>query len=264
MSNSILYNINQQGIGLLRINRPQARNALNWDAQEAFATAVSQAARTPALRVLIITGTGNKAFAAGADLKELANHPETEAGARLNRIMSGALAQLTDLPLPVIAAVNGDAFGGGCEILTACDLRLSAAHARFSFAQVQNALTTGWGGAGRIIPLIGQSRALELLLTARLIDAAEAQRIGLIHRIIPAGEEPLAAAYAWAQELLALPQRALAANKALIHAAAHLPPPKTNAAETKFFTALWTDPDHVEALAAFGEKRKPEFNRHKD
>jgi enoyl-CoA hydratase/carnithine racemase len=124
--------------------------------------------------------------------------------------------------------------------------------------------TTGWGGAGRLVPLIGQSRALELLLTARLIDAAEAQRIGLIHRILPAGEEPLAAAHAWAQELLALPQRALAANKALLHAAAHLPLPKTYATETKFFTGLWTDPDHAEALAAFGEKRNPEFNRHKD
>ena len=153
MTNPIVYEITENGIAILRVNRPQARNALNWAAQEAFATAVSQTAQNETVRVLIITGTGDQAFVAGGDLKELANHPETAAGERLNRVMSRALAELTQLPIPVIAAVNGDAFGGGCEILTACDLRICAAHARFSFAQVKNALTTGWGGTGRLVPL---------------------------------------------------------------------------------------------------------------
>jgi enoyl-CoA hydratase len=261
MESPIISKINEDGIAVLRVNRPQARNALNWAAQEAFAAAISQIAENADVRILIVTGTGHKAFVAGGDLKELANHPEPAAGERLNRIMSRALAQLTDLSIPVIAAINGDAFGGGCEILTACDLRLCAAHARFSFAQVKNALTTGWGGTGRLVQLIGQSQAIELLLTARLFDAEEAHRLGLIHRIVPAGEDVLCAAVAWAEALLPLPKQALASTKTLAHAAIHMSLPETYAAETKLFVNLWSQPDHLEALNAFVEKRKPNFNR---
>lgn len=261
MTAPIITEINDNGIAVLRVNRPEARNALNWATQEAFATAVSQIAQNDSVRILIITGTGSKAFVAGGDLKELSHHPETAAGERLNRIMSRALAELTDLPIPVIAAVNGDSFGGGCEILTACDLRLCASFALFSFAQVKNALTTGWGGTGRLVQLIGQSQASELLLTSRLFNAAEAYRLGLIHRIVPEGEDVLPAAIAWAEELLPLPKRALASTKALAHAAIHLSLPETYAAETKLFVKLWSQPDHLEALNAFVEKRKPEFNK---
>jgi enoyl-CoA hydratase len=261
MTNPIVFEITENGIAILRVNRPQARNALNWAAQEAFATAVTQTAQKEAIRVLIITGTGDKAFVAGGDLKELANHPETAAGERLNRTMSRALAELTQLPIPVIAAVNGDAFGGGCEILTACDLRICGAHSRFSFAQVKNALTTGWGGTGRLVQLIGQSQAIELLLTARLFEAEEAYRLGLIHRIVPLGEDVLAAALSWAEELRPLPKHALASTKALSHVASHMPLPETDAVEAELFVNLWSHPDHVEALNAFVEKRKPEFNK---
>lgn len=261
MNNGIDFDIDNEGVAVLRVNRPAARNALNWAAQEGFATAVAAVAASPTIRSLIITGAGDQAFVAGGDLKELSSHPETAAAERLNRVMSAALMQLTQLPLPVIAAVNGDAFGGGCEILTACDLRLAAAHARFSFAQVKNGLTTGWGGTGRLVRLIGQSRALELLLTARLLDATEAQQIGLIHRIVPAGADALTAAHAWAAELLELPRQALASLKALTHAAATLSLSETAAYETRLFTNIWTDPDHLEAMAAFVEKRAPVFNR---
>jgi enoyl-CoA hydratase/carnithine racemase len=149
MNNETEYT-QEDGIATLRLNRPEARNALNWAAQEQFAAAVAAVERDTAVRVLIITGTGDKAFVSGGDLKELSQHPEREAGERLNRVMRDALVQLTHLPIPVIAAVNGDAFGSGCEILTACDLRLAADHARFCFAQVRNALCTGWGGTGRV------------------------------------------------------------------------------------------------------------------
>jgi len=261
MTDPIVFEIMDNGIAILRVNRPQSRNALNWSAQEAFATAVTQTAQNKAIRVLIITGTGDKAFVAGGDLKELANHPETAAGERLNRTMSRALEELTELSIPVIAAVNGDAFGGGCEILTACDLRICGAHSRFSFAQVKNALTTGWGGTGRLVQLIGQSQAIELLLTSRVFDAEEAYRLSLIHRIVPLNKDVLAAALSWAEELIPLPKRALASTKTLAHAAIHMPLPETYAAETDLFVKLWSHPDHVEALNAFVEKRKPEFNK---
>jgi enoyl-CoA hydratase/carnithine racemase len=258
MSRSIEFSINADGIALLRVNRPAARNALTWGAQEGFAHAVA-AARAADVRALIVTGAG-QAFVSGGDLKELAGHPEAAAGERLNRVMSDALDGLIALPCPVIAAVNGDAIGGGCEILTACDLRLAAPQARFAFRQVHNGLTTGWGGAGRLVSLIGQSRAMELLLTGRTFDAAEAQALGLVHRLAPPDVDVVTAAYAWADELLRLPRRALAALKMLVHAAAHLPPADTDRLEAQLFINLWPSADHLEAMAAFAEKRPAVFN----
>lgn len=259
MGKAIEFSVDSEGIALLRVNRPAARNALTWTAQEEFAAAVT-AARNEAVRVLIITGAGGS-FVSGGDLKELAGHPEAAAAERLNRVMSGALAGLLELPYPVIAAVEGDAVGGGCEILTACDLRLAAAGARLSFRQVHNGLTTGWGGTARLVSLVGQGRAMELLLTGRKLDAEEARAIGLIHRIVPPGADVLDGAYAWAGELLRLPRRALAAIKSLVHASAHLSLPDANALETQLFINLWPTADHLEAMNAFAEKRPPVFNR---
>ncbi|MCI0394487.1 MAG: enoyl-CoA hydratase/isomerase family protein [Chloroflexi bacterium] len=261
MTDTLIEYVVEDGLGVLRINRPEARNALNWAAQEAFAAAVEAAAHDPGLRVLIVTGAGDRAFASGGDLKELAGHPEPAAGERLNRVMSQALAGLTKLPVPVIAAVNGDAIGGGCEMMTACDLRLAAAHARFRFAQVQVGLTTGWGGTGRLVCLLGQSRAIELLLTGRAIDTQEAQAIGFIHRVAPAGEAVLTAAREWAIQLIALPRQALAATKTLVQAAGRLSLPEVYELEAGLFTGLWNDPDHLEAMAAFVEKREAVFGR---
>lgn len=258
MSDEIIFTIENQ-VATLTVNRPAARNALNWAAQEKFAETVTAVAEDPMIRVLIITGAGRQAFVAGGDLKELSGHPEPEAGARLNRIMGGALQQLTALPMPVIAAVNGDAFGGGCEILTACDLRIAHSGARFSFAQIKNALTTGWGGAGRLVRLVGHSRALELLLTGRLLTAQEAHHMGLVHRVVPAAEGWETAVYGWAHELAQFPAAALAALKQLTYAAANLSVAETNQLETQHFVQLWSHPDHLEAMAAFGEKRPPAF-----
>ncbi|GIK58804.1 MAG: 3-hydroxybutyryl-CoA dehydratase [Chloroflexota bacterium] len=260
MPDEISFTIADQ-IATLTVNRPEARNALNWAAQEQFAACVTAVSQNPSIRLLIITGAGQQAFVAGGDLKELSGHPEPEAGVRLNQIMRRALQQLTELPIPVIAAVNGDAFGGGCEILTACDLRIAAGHARFSFAQVKNALATGWGGTARLVRLLGQSRALELLLTARLLTAVEAQQIGLVHRVVNTGADWNTAVNAWARELCQLPGPTLAALKQLTYAAAHLPLAETNRLETELFVHLWSHPDHLEAMAAFVEKRKPLFNR---
>ncbi len=259
MNEEIILNITHQ-VALLQINRPAARNALNWTAQETFAQAVAQVAADTAVRAFVITGTGDKAFCTGGDLKELSEHPHQTDGERLNRGMSAALQQLTELPIPVIAAVNGDAFGGGCEILTACDLRLAVDYARFGFAQVRNALTTGWGGTGRLVRLIGQSRAMELLLTGRPFSVNEAHHIGFIHRVVHSAEEITAVALAWAEELTSLPRHALAATKTLTQAAASLPLSDVYQLETALFTAIWPQADHLEAMAAFVEKRKPTFH----
>lgn len=260
MNRGIDFTVDGQGIALLRVNRPGSRNALTWAAQEGFAEAVKAAGRDTSIRALLITGAG-EAFVSGGDLKELARHPEPAAGERLNRVMSAALTDLATLPFPVIAAINGDAIGGGCEILTACDLRLAAAGARFSFRQVQNGLTTGWGGTYRLARLLGQSRAMELLLTGRIIDASEALAMGFIHRIAPSDRSALDAAYDWAIDLIQLPRRALAAGKALIYAAPGLSLAEANRLEAGLFVDLWPSADHIEAMEAFTGKRTPVFNR---
>ncbi len=258
MSDAIIFTVENQ-IATLMVNRPEARNALNWAAQEQFAGCVTAVSQDPHIRLLIITGAGRQAFVAGGDLKELSGHPEPEAGIRLNRIMGDALQQLTQLSIPVIAAINGDAFGGGCEILTACDLRIAASHARFSFAQVKNALTTGWGGTARLVRLLGQSRALELLLTGRLLTAVEAQQIGLVHRVADETEDWDTAVSNWAHELCQLPGPTLAALKQLVYKAVTAPITETNRLETELFVNLWSHPDHLEAMAAFVEKRPSKF-----
>ncbi len=258
MLTEIEFNIKNQ-IATLQVNRPQMRNALNWAAQAQFAEAITAVSQNNSIRVLIITGTGDRAFVAGGDLKELNQHPEREGGERLNRVMSDALTRLTQLPIPVIAAINGDAFGGGCEIVMACDIRVATEQARFSFAQVRNGLTTGWGGTARMVRLIGQSRTMELLLTARLIEAEEAKAIGLIHQVVPKGGLETAVS-TLANQLIQLPRNAIAANKTLVQHAAQHSQQENHQLETELFTNLWTHPDHLEAMRAFTEKRKPEFN----
>ena len=258
MTGEIELTINN-GIATLRVNRQEARNALNWTAQEQFAAAVAEVEEDTAVRGLIITGAGDKAFVSGGDLKELSQHPEQAAGERLNRVMRDALERLTQLPIPVIAAVNGDAFGGGCEILTACDLRLAASHARFCFAQVKNALCTGWGGTARLVNLLGQGRALDLLLTARTFSAQEAVAMGLVQQVVDETVGLETAVIHLAESLAALPRHALAATKQLAYAAGHRPAAEMNQLETRLFIDLWSQPDHVEALAAFAEKRPSRF-----
>ena len=245
----ILYH-NDHGIATLQVDRPQARNALNWAAQEAFATAVQTAAADPTVRVLILTGRGS-AFIAGGDLRELAEHPSAEAGARLNRVMGHALAQLGQLPFPVLGAVNGDAAGGGVEVLTACDLRLAVPHAQFHLVQIRMGLTSGWGGAARLVQLVGLSKALDWMLNGRTLTAAEMLQHGFLHRLTAEGEDIYASAHAWAEELCTLPRGATAALKQLLYHAAQHPLPASYRLETELFTQLYGQPDNRAAIARF-------------
>ena len=249
MSDEILFQI-QGGIATLRFNRPQARNALNWRAQEQFAARVEDVARDKALRVLILTGTGG-AFVSGGDLKELSRGDLSANGQRLSRVMSGALAQMMRLPLPIIAAVNGPAVGGGCEILLACDLRVAAGAARLSFAQARLGLTTGWGGAARLVALVGRSRAADILLRARTLTARQALDMGLLHAVAEDREDVVALAQRWAADLAALPRDALAGMKQLLYAPELRDEQDAERLERQLFNDLWGQPAHRQALASF-------------
>ncbi len=250
-------------VGTVQVNRPKSLNALNWEAQEQFAAAVEQAHSDHAngtLRALIITGTGDRAFVAGGDIKEHVGHLDVATARRLNRIMGNALHRLTELSCPTVAAINGDAYGGGCEIITACDLRYMVDTARLHFVQVKVGLTTGWGGTARLVRLIGQSRALEILLTGRVLTSEEAHRVGLIHREVPHNQDLLTVVRAELATLLTLPNQAQAALKQLVYASYGLPLEQAYALESTLFEQQWPHADHIEAVAAFVEKRKPRFN----
>lgn len=249
MSAEILFDV-EDGIATLRFNRPQARNALNWAAQEQFALQIERVAQDKTVRVLILTGRED-VFVSGGDLKELSQGDFETNGQRLSRLMSGALAQMCRLPIPVIAAVNGHAVGGGCEIMLACDLRLASPEARLNFAQVRLGLTTGWGGAARLVKLIGRSRATEILLRARALSAGEALRLGLLHAVADEDQDVAQMAQTWAEELADLPAEALAAMKQLLHATQVAGEQRAAQLERRLFNQLWGRPAHREALDAF-------------
>jgi enoyl-CoA hydratase/carnithine racemase len=262
MPDEILFETGEDGIGVLTINRPAARNALNFAAQESFADAVERAAALDNLRALIVTGAGKQSFASGGDMKELQHYPDESGARKLKGVMTLALDRLERLPAPVIGAVNGDAVGGGCEILSACDLRIAGEWTSFRYAQIQVGLTTGWGGTARLVRLLGQSRAMALLLTGNPFSAQEALQMGLVHRLVPQEASVLAAARKWAEELSMLPRNALAAVKDLVRQSAAGQPEAAARVELEQFLRLWPQADHLEAMQAFAEKRAPRFNQH--
>src|SRR6185503_3118889 len=185
-SNNAVVFESENGIGTIQLNRPEVHNAVNQSVIEALETTLDKVAADDAVRALIITGAGSTTFCAGGDLQYFATLDTREKGIEMSRRMQVLLDRLWSGQKPVIAAVNGQALGGGCEILTACHFRIAASTANFAYRQAANGLVTGWGGGMRLFHLVGRTPALKLLLTGDSIDAAEALRIGLIDQI----EEP--------------------------------------------------------------------------
>lgn len=253
MCDSVSY-IRTGSIGTLTINQPKTRNALDWAMQRQFADIVCQCSQDTTLRALIITGSGTT-FVAGGNIRDQIGRYDAEIARQLKQTMTDALIALTELPMPVFAAINGDAYGGGCELLTACDLRVMAADARLHFVQAKMGLTTGWGGTARLVHLIGASRAMELLLTARGISAETAQQIGLVQRVTT--DDVFDTTLAWAREIIQLPNNALGALKQLVWQSSTLE--RGYSAEADLFIQQYQHRNHIEAVNAFVEKRRPNF-----
>ena len=241
------------GVGLLRVSRPQVLNALSWEAMAAFGDAV-EAARQADLRALIVTG-GGRAFIAGGDLKQLSAYPTEEDGRHMSRLMTRALQALEALPFPTIAAVNGPARGGGSEVALACDLRILATNADLGFVQMAWYVTPGWGMGQRLLRLVGYSRALEWLLTGKVLSAAEAEAHGLANRVVPEGEA-LSAALTLAEEIAALPPAVVRSVKEVLRAGLTLSPALAARVEHDLFPPLWAAPEHVEAVQRFASRRR--------
>ncbi len=178
--------VQQEGeVCILTVNRPSALNALNTKVLAELDKAADQVAADPAIRVVIVTGAGEKAFVAGADIAEMKDMDPSQAhefGLYGNKVFR----KLELLPQPTIAAVNGFALGGGCELALACDLRVASASAKFGEPEVSLGIIPGFGGTQRLPRLVGVSRALDLILTGRMIDAQEALALGLVDRVVPA------------------------------------------------------------------------------
>jgi enoyl-CoA hydratase len=241
----------------LTINRPEARNALDPATVHALLAHVESLAADHTVRVVVFTGSGDRAFCAGADIKAMQGM-DLAAGVAWSRLGHRLMDAVAALPQPTIAAVNGVAAGGGCELALACDLRLVADGARLGQPEVLLGVIPGWGGTQRLPRLIGPGIAKELILTGRLVDAQEALRLGLANAVYPAAHLP-AEAQALADRLAAQAPVALAAAKEAIDSGADVDLSQANQIEIAAFERTFASADRAEGMAAFVGKRPPRF-----
>ena len=245
-------------IATLTLNRPAVLNALNGDLLRALEKALDGLAADASLRAVVLTGSGEKAFAAGADIAELAALDGPAAGEAQARMGQHVTQLIEGLAVPVIAAVNGFALGGGCELAMACDIRIASENAKFGQPEVNLGLTPGYGGSQRLTRLAGTGMALYLCLTGEIIDAAEALRIGLVQKVVPFAELP-AEAHRIAALIATKGPLAISGTKRAILDGAALDMSAALALEAKHFGALFASSDMREGTGAFLEKRKPAF-----
>ena len=240
-------------IGQITIQRPEARNALTWQAMDEFRAAVEESQAAPEMRALIVTGAGG-AFCAGGDLFELDGYLSRLDGVRLSSIMADALDRLEVIPVPTIAAIEGPALGGGAEIALACDIRVMADGASLGMMHVRLAISPAWGGGQRLLRLAGYSRTLEWLAAGKVLPAGEALQAGLVSRVTDRGQS-LAEAQAIARSFGANDLEAVKAAKRIALAGIGNPPAEAQRIERGLFPDLWAGDAHRAASADFVARR---------
>ena len=231
------------------INRADKRNALSAETLRALEFAFRASAADPDLALVILVGSGTRAFAAGGDLHELQALRSAPMIEEFTRAARMALDAIRHFPLPVVAALNGDALGGGAELAVACDVRVAAAHARIGFVQGKLALSTAWGGGIDLMRLLGSARALELLASARLVTATDAMALGLVNAVAPSEEKDLGAfTKRWCEAWLAQAPHVMRAFKrqALAERLGRSREDRENL-EHEDFVASWLHADHWRA-----------------
>ena len=250
LSESVLR-ARQDGLLTVTINRPAKRNALNHETLRQIGAIFAESAGDASVKLAVLTAAGDKCFAAGGDLRELAAMRDLDGAAEMSRGTRNVLDQIRRFPVPVIAALNGDALGGGAEMAAACDIRVAAAHARIGFIQGLLAITTAWGGFYDLTALVGPSRALSLLCRSDVIGPAEAIAIGLVDHVAEATQPFESAVEAYCRPMLDKPRHVLAAFKQLMYARrGAMPPEQLQALETKLFAQCWIDEAHWRAADA--------------
>lgn len=243
------------GIALLTINRPEKRNALDPPTWRALDAAAQEMESDGEVQVVIITGAGEKCFAAGSDIAQIRERSLLDGLAAPSQ---RALTRLEAIEKPTIAAVNGFALGGGCELAMACDVRIASATARFGQPEVNLGIMPGAGGTQRLASLVGVGKAKEMILTGDVIDAEEAHRIGLVNQVVP-GERLMDAARACAQKMMRKGPLAIRMAKIAIHAGLKFGPEAGMIAERLGQACLMTTADKTEGASAFLEKREADF-----
>lgn len=249
--------ITEKGIATVTLNRPDRYNALGGRIVDELGEVLEEMEKSGEVRVMILTGAGEKAFCSGVDLKERAAMDADERWAH-NRTLNAFAERLARLQVPTIAAVNGLAFGGGLEITLACDFRISVEDARFALPEVGIGIVPGAGGTQRLPRLVGPTRAKELILTGRRISAEVALEMGLVSKVVPR-DSLMEEARALAGESAANSPLALAYAKAAVDLASETTIEQGLRYETAAIRATLASEDYGIGLAAFAEKRAPEF-----
>lgn len=244
-------------IAVLTINRPKALNALNADTLTELSTVLDELGRDSSVKVVILTGSGEKSFVAGADISQMKELNALE-GRLFGQLGQATFRKLELMPQPVIAAINGFALGGGCELAMACDLRLASENAKFGQPEVTLGLTAGFGGTQRLPRLVGTGAASELLFTGDLIDAQEAYRIGLVNHVYPL-ETLMEEALKLANRIAGRAPAAVQLSKSAIQRGMNMDLDSAQAYEAEVFALTFSTLDQKEGCSAFLERRKPVF-----
>jgi enoyl-CoA hydratase len=242
------------GVALLRLNRPDRLNALNMAVRESLAAHFTELAADEAVRCIVITGD-EKAFAAGADVAELAERTPTDAAFARSRLAWRAIERYRR---PIIAAVNGFALGGGCELAMHCDIVIAGEGAKLGQPEVKLGIMPGAGGTQRFVRAAGKFAAMRWLLTGDLLSAAQAQQLGLVSEVVP-DSEVLPQALELAARIAALPPAAVAAIKEAVLLGPDLPLDAALRLESQSFQMLFATEDRTEGMRAFLERRTPQF-----
>jgi enoyl-CoA hydratase len=248
---------NKDGILIVTIDRPKVLNALNAQTVGEIGRVFAEARDDEAVKAVILTGGGEKAFVAGADIKELATLTPITGKATAERGQR-TLSSIERFPKPVIAAINGFALGGGCEIALACHIRIASENAQIGLPEVTLGIIPGYGGTQRMVRLLGKGKALEMILTGDRIGADEAERIGLVNRVVPA-DQLMATAEEMARKIASRGPLAVRAAIEAVMSGSDMPFEEGQTLEATLFGLLASSEDMQEGMGAFLEKRKAEF-----
>ena len=252
----IIYEKNE-GVATITLNRPEALNAFSKDVVEEILHALEDIETDEAVRVVVLTGAGEKAFSAGADIKAMAGITALKAR-ELSFMGEKLCVGLENLEKPVIAAINGYALGGGLEVAMSCDLRIASENAKMGQTEINIGLIPGWGGTQRLTRLVGMTKAKEMVFTGRIIDAKTAEQIGIVNMVVPADKFRETVGQ-FAKDLASKAPVALKVAKALINKGSDIGLESALALEREGFGVVGSSEDLKEGVSAFTEKRKPVF-----
>ena len=245
-------------VAVVVVNRPEALNALNAETNQALLEAVRELSVDESIRAVVLTGAGDKAFVAGADIAEMSGLT-VEQARRFGALGQTVMSDIEASPQPWVAAVNGFALGGGCELALACDIRLASDNAKFGQPEINLGITPGFGGTQRLPRNVGEGWAKYLVLSGRHIRADQALRIGLVQAVFPKNEL-MPKAMKLAEELAGKSPLAMRSCKAAVNAAADTDIVTGQGIERDLFARAFATEDQTEGMAAFLEERPPEFS----